>query len=79
MVAEDSSDHVHFPVRATYVPIANLLQDCLCELGSPIDDPSDLTSEVLLVVIATVLATDDYTAEFPFVAVNRVSVLCIAA
>jgi hypothetical protein len=35
MVAEDSPDHVHFPVRVPHVPIANLLRDCLRELGLP--------------------------------------------
>ena len=46
------------------MPIANLLRDCLRELGSPTDsdDPSDMASEVFLVgVIAAVLETDEYT------------------
>jgi hypothetical protein len=84
--------HVYFkfPVRVPHVPIANLLRDCLRELGSPTDsdDPSDMASEVFLVgVIAAVLETDEYTAEImiPFVAAaaaaaaNRVLALRIAA
>jgi hypothetical protein len=79
MVAEDSRNHVHCPVRVPYAHIANLLRDCLHELGSPTDDPSDMASEVFLVVIAAVLETNKYTAEFPFVAANCVPALRIAA
>jgi hypothetical protein len=70
-------DHVHFPVRVPgHVPAANLLLDCLGQLGAPSDDPSDTASVVFLVdprdtasvvflvVIAAVLETKEYTAEF---------------
>lgn len=81
MVAEDSDsrDHVHFPVSIPHVPIAGLLRNCLSELGAPTDDPTDPTSEVFLVIIAAVLETDEYIAEFPFVAANRVPALRITA
>jgi hypothetical protein len=77
MVAEDSPDHVHFPVCVPHVP--NLLRDCLRKLGSPTDDPRDMASEVFLVINAAVIETNEYTARFPFVAANRVPALRIAA
>jgi hypothetical protein len=53
VAAEDSEsrdhDHGHFSVQVRVphatVPIANLLRDCLRELGSPADDPRDMASD----------------------------------
>ena len=79
MVAEDSRDHVHFPVSLPPAPLASLLRDCLRTLGSPTDDPCDPTAEVFLVVIAAALSTDEYKDEFPFVPAHRVRILRLTA